>query len=357
MVANDLSRALARRLRRLREGQWPGLRITQQQLSRALGVSVPLISSWESAGGTPRVPPLHRLEAYAAFFATRRSLADGVPRVLPPAELSPEEREEQRRLLGELSRLRSDALRALTAEPGKPAQRAGPPADPWHFPDGGRITIICSELPPSAHREVMRNVPDYVALYRFADLDSLFELYGHLRALNPRSPVSLRAVKELNADDLTNHVVLLGGPDYNDMTASMLRRVRLPVRQVSDWNGEKGPYFEVEARQRYHPVLQQAKDLLEDVGHFYRGPNPNNIERTLSICNGMYARGVYGVVRALTDHRFSERNAAHLRARFGTAAAYSILTRVRMEGRIVLTPDWTRDSYRLHEWSMPSAAD
>ncbi|UBU15193.1 hypothetical protein [Nonomuraea gerenzanensis] len=62
-------------------------------------------------------------------------------------------------------------------------------------------------------------------------------------------------------------------------------------------------------------------------------------------------------VAALTDHRFRSRNAAYLRSRFGGAAAYSALTRVRTAGRIVLTLDWTRASYRLHEWSQPATTD
>ncbi|MER6169855.1 hypothetical protein [Streptosporangium sp. NPDC001681] len=36
--------------------------------------------------------------------------------------------------------------------------------------------------------------PDsYIDLDRFSDLDSLFELHGHLRAANPDSPVTLRS--------------------------------------------------------------------------------------------------------------------------------------------------------------------
>ncbi|MEV4169472.1 MULTISPECIES: helix-turn-helix domain-containing protein [unclassified Nonomuraea] len=360
--------ALARRLRELREGHWPDVRITQAQLREALGVSVPLISSWESTHAI-KVPPLHRLEKYAAFFATRRSLGNGRARVLPLADMTPVELEEQRRLLTELTRLRQTVLRALASgenaepAPGQDVYRL----NPWRFPDGETITIICSQLPEEQRAKIPYASPetaDYIEHYKYSDLDSLFELHGHLRAANPRSLVTLRAPEDLRSDDFTTHLALLGGVDYNQVTRSMLARIELPVRQVADWDGELGPYFEVDegddTPRRHYPVRSGSGAnvrLLEDVAFFYRGVNPYNVERTLTICNGMYGRGVYGAVRALTDERFRDRNTAYLRQHFGTAPSYSMLTRVRIEGRAVVTPDWTLDTVRLHEWSEPADGD
>ncbi|MGW5155023.1 helix-turn-helix domain-containing protein [Nonomuraea wenchangensis] len=363
MSGDDSARtALARRLRELRDSHWPDLRVTQAQLSDAFGVSVPLISSWESTT-TAKIPPLHRLEKYAVFFATRRSLAGGVARVPSLSELTSDELDEHKKLLAELTRLRQTALRHQVAAEGGDPGRPGDAllAGPWHFPEGEPITIICSQVPEEERARIPFAVPtqgDYIELYKYSDLDSLFELWGHLRAANPHSQVTLRATEDLRSDDLTTHVALLGGVDYNEVTASTLARMSdLPVRQVPDWDGERGPYFEVREgadTHRHHPETVRNGDsvrLLEDVAFFYRGVNPDNHERTLTICNGMYARGVYGAVRALTDARFRDRNAAYLRERFGGAQSYSILMRVRIEGRVVVTPDWTQESFRLHEWS------
>ncbi|MEW9547604.1 hypothetical protein [Nonomuraea sp. NPDC050783] len=366
MSGDDSARsALARRLRELRDGHWPDLRVTQAQLRDAFGVSVPLISSWESVH-LVKIPPMHRLEKYAAFFATRRSLAGDTARVLPLAELTPDELDEHKRLLAELTRLRQAALRAQLAaeDAGGVPSAAAFLEGPWHFPEGEPITIICSQIPEEQRARIPFAVPsqgDYIELYKYSDLDSLFELWGHVRAANPHSQVTLRATEDLRSDDLTTHVALLGGVDYNEVTASTLARMpELPVRQVPDWEGERGPYFEVaegSGTRRHHPVTTRSGDdvrLLEDVAFFYRGVNPDNRERTLTICNGMYARGVYGAVRALTDARFRDRNAAYLRERFGQARSYSLLMRVRIEGRVVITPDWTLEAFRLHEWSEPT---
>ena len=67
---------LAQRLRSLRERHWPGVKITQAQLAEALGVSSPLISSWERPVD-PVVPGEDRIRAYALFFCTHRSIKSG----------------------------------------------------------------------------------------------------------------------------------------------------------------------------------------------------------------------------------------------------------------------------------------
>src|ERR1700678_1593339 len=89
---NDAQRRLARRLRELRERRWPDIVVTQSQLASALGgnkrLSVPLISSWESRTN-PKIPTPQRLEGYAAFFASARSLEDrDHPKLLSENELT-----------------------------------------------------------------------------------------------------------------------------------------------------------------------------------------------------------------------------------------------------------------------------
>lgn len=86
--------ALARRLRALGHEHWPGRRLTQPALAQALAgdfqrLSVPLIASWESVT-SPKTPPVARLEAYATFFATPRSI-EGGPHLLNVQDLTDEE--------------------------------------------------------------------------------------------------------------------------------------------------------------------------------------------------------------------------------------------------------------------------
>lgn len=368
---------LAQRLRSLREERWPERKITQPQLARALGkqrpISVPLISSWESRT-SPVIPPSNRLDAYATFFATDRSVTGGSLRLLRPDELTEAEREARDTLKKELVVLRNNAQRATTTSPAatsvaNPRYAAVPSplaTGLWYFPDGAPVTIVCAELPDEMLADLKYanpKHPDYIKLYRYADLDSLFELYGHVRATNPATQVNLRAANQLTNDDYTTHLVVLGGVDWNFVTLSVLNRLQLPVRQVTDWAANKTPYFEVTVdgkRVQYEPQLNPAgtdelpddPELLADVALFARAVNPNDQELTVTVCNGMYGNGTYGAVRALTDVRFRDRNNSYVQENFGDKNEFCVLTRVTIEKNgIAVTPDWTIPGNVLFKWA------
>jgi transcriptional regulator with XRE-family HTH domain len=366
MDSQDPRLLLARRLRALREDHWPGKRITQPQLAQALGgLSVPLVSSWESQTN-PRIPPPARLDAYAALFATARSFDEDPGRLISPRDMSDAERQAMDELKRELAQMRSAAMRvgatatAGNVDPGPIAQiTESLNTGPWRYPDGDDITIVCAGWP----REKLVQIPytdiddpDYIELLTYSELDALFELHGHLRAANPANRVNLRIADRLFRDDYTSHLITLGGIDWNRLTSSALEKLQLPVRQVADWGTEGGQYFEAEEAEtmsQYRPVLGKIGErpvLHEDVALFARAVNPFNRKRTITICSGMYGRGTYGAVRALTDARFRDRNAEYLRSRFEDSASYCILTRVPVELSATITPDWTIDNYRLFEW-------
>jgi transcriptional regulator with XRE-family HTH domain len=336
----------ARRLRELR-GE-----TRQRVLAAGLGVSVPLISSWESGKA---VPPPERLEGYARFFATPRSIDDdGHPRLLPADEMDPDELESFRVLHTELLRLRP-AARHPDRLPTLP-----PPEGMWHFADEAPITIVCAALPADLRADAQYtspDSPDYIELYTYADLDALVELYGHLVAANPGVPVNRKLAENLSSADLTNHLVLLGGVDWNPMTRQVMSELDIPVSQERREDDPDTGAFRVEQDGRvavFHSTLDDASEpprLLEDVAQFSRGPNPFNRLRTVTICNGNYGRGTLGAVRALTDSRFRDRNRAYLEARFGPDETYSLLSRVTIVQGTVVTPDWTLEGTVLHEWS------
>ena len=346
---------LARRLRSLRTEGFAGRRLTQGELAEALGASVPLISSWESRTN-PKNPPRERLAAYATFFATERSVAQSPFRVLPKSQLTSEERTRRDELFQELTSLRNGAQ---GHQPGPTAE------DPfagshWRFPVHQDITIVCSALPQEYLAKLKpytdSTAPDYVDLYRFADLDALLELFGQLRAANPLNDVRVRTPDEVKADDYTSHLVVLGGVDWNTITAELLYRLDFPLRQLARESEAEPGGFVIGAggdEQRFEPVLRQEGDneiLESDVALFFRSLSPFNAKRTISICTGTYGYGTLGAVRALTDARFRDRNEDYLRARFAGFNTFSIISRVMVLAGAAVTPDWTSSDYLLHEW-------
>jgi transcriptional regulator with XRE-family HTH domain len=351
--ATEDANRLARRLRSLRRETWPGKRITQGDLADALEASPPLISSWE---GGKAVPPPERLDSYARFFATEKSVVKRPFRLISDAQLTNEEAHRRDDLFRELTGLRAGIQ---GDQPGDAAATDPFAGSMWRFPSDQDITIVASALPDHYLSRMPYSdpkAPDYVDLYRYADLDALLELHGHIRAVNPMNKVVIRTADRVRSEDYTSHLVLLGGVDWNTITAELLHRLDLPVRQlVRDDEGETGAFVVDQGGRELHfpPKVRKVrgeKDLVEDVAHFYRTASPLNEKRTITICNGNYQRGTFAAVRALTDPRFRDRNEQHVRTRFGETSAFSILCRAKVFLGTTVTPDWTSEDDVLHEW-------
>ncbi|SNY38676.1 Transcriptional regulator, contains XRE-family HTH domain [Paractinoplanes atraurantiacus] len=291
MVSDDeTGRLLAERLRDLRLRGFPGIQVEQSQLAVAFGVSVPLISAWEKQD-RPVTPGAEYLAKYARFFASDRSLNDGHPLLPSDDDLTGDERDRRLAIEDDLMDLRAAAL-GLPIRPADESTnrlRASLGSRPWRFPPDEDITIVCARLPQALLENVPssdRFDPDFVEAYRYADLDSLIELHGHIRAVNPDNTVRLRVPADLVDDDRSTHLVLLGGVDWNLTTRAIMPRVGVPIRQTSRPTAADRGAFEVAGTDRiFEASWDQAGGLTDDVALFLRAPNPFNRERTVTICN------------------------------------------------------------------------
>ncbi|WP_165952639.1 helix-turn-helix domain-containing protein [Kribbella albertanoniae] len=360
---------LADRLRALRQAQ----RLTQARLARALGgakgISVSAISSWENSSD-PKLPPAGRLRAYALFCARDHS-AEATPQLGREEDLNASEREKFDALYQELIGLR-DAARK---KPGTAAAGAGL----WTF-EAGPVTIICPEA-PAAYRSPLADEanPNHTRMYRYADVDALIELWGHLRARNPElEDLAHKLPEEAVSPDLTGHLIVLGGIVWNDVAHQLQPLMRdLPIQQVEVPDLLNGEVFRLPDGQEFRPqwgeyertlekpptkeqiTADQTEDvwrdgkrrgLLEDVAFLARVPNPLNHTRTLTVCSGVYSRGVVGAVRALTDIAVRERNEAYLASRF-PGGSFALLLRVPLVNGAAMSPDLEIPYNRLYEWS------
>jgi transcriptional regulator with XRE-family HTH domain len=319
--------ALARRLRELRTEA----KLTQKTVATALQVSTPLVSSWESLTD-PAEPSEARLLEYVTLLAARR--------VVTEDDLSPDERALRDQLRDELVRLRGSGVSSNT----------------WHFPDGGPVRLICGRVPlesRGAYGDPAHS--NYTRMHAMADSDALIELFGHIRAANPGADVRFVFADEMVQDDLTAHVVLLGGMRLNPAAEYFARVAQLPLKQVRHEDVEGGEVFELEGRKRqFLPTFLESDTslgLIEDVALFARLPNPHFLGRTLTLCSGVFARGVVGAVRMLTDAQLRDRNEAYLANRFAGMSEYGLLLRVPVFRGESSTPDLANDHHRLFVWS------
>lgn len=340
---------LAVRLRYLRTDRWTDSKLTQAMLAEALSqpgdkVSSATVASWENRN-SPKLPPRERMLAYAQFFATHRSVETEPPALVDIDSFIPAEQAAYEKLRDELVRLHT-AARGGAAEP-EVVRRS------WRFTDSGPLTLVCGRLPEPTDLADPAN-PNYTELLKYADLDSLVELWGHIRAENPDMKVSFSLSSGVRPDNLSGHVVVIGGVAWNDVTRRLIDRASLPVRQRADPQVETGEIFVTDAggeERTYLPAWSatEPSKLVEDVGLFIRMPNPYNSNRTLTMCNGIHSRGVLGAVRAFTDYQLIESNERYVAENFH-GNHFSILMRVQVIEGETVTPDLSIAKNVLYQW-------
>jgi hypothetical protein len=354
MQSASASHDLALRLRRLRLEHWANTKLTQTQLGKVLGGDKPLsaatIASWENSKD-PKLPPRERMLAYANFFATPRSV-DAEPCLVPLDSFSIEERTAYETLWDELLRLHAAAGGTSL---DLPVARKS-----WHFSDSGPVTLVCAQLPKSETARMADPAsPNYTQLLSFGDLDAMVELWGHVRMENPEMEVSYKLSPRVTADDLSGHVVIIGGIGWNDVTRRILDLGQLPLAQRDDPAVETGEIFTAQIdgeERRFLPKWSgsEPKKLTEDVGLLVRMPNPMNSNRTLTMCNGIHSRGVLGVVRCLTDKRLRDSNEQYIARNFPDSQQFGILMRVQVIEGVAMTPDFNTAGTVLYQWPTAS---
>jgi hypothetical protein len=352
VVATPAAEQLAHRLRTLRDEAG----LTQGDLAEIFThdgrkVGAAAISSWERLRN-PVLLPENRIEAYSRLSA----LAGDPPRLPAEDDLTAQQAIERDELLLDLTMLFQQARGgSSTAEAARvPTYRS------WYFADDGPVVIIAPDAPEKMRSPLAQQAnPNYTALHRFTDQDALIELLGHIRAENdPTLPVFFKRASMVTADDLSGHLVLLGGIAFNPVTRRLLRLLeRLPVRQMDIPELDTGEIFAVghgAAERRFLPVWSQADgesgdELEEDVGLLARVRNPFNSSKTLTLCNGIHSRGVLGAVRTLTDARIREANEAYLAQQFPNDE-YGLLVRVPVFQGETLSPDLQDPDNILYSW-------
>lgn len=351
-MATPAAEQLARRLRTLRNEH----ELTQGELAEVFTedgnkVGAAAISSWERSRN-PILVPENRIEPYSRLAGLK-----GDPLRLPAeSELTPAEKVTRDELLLDLNLLFEQARSGTSA-----AESARVPTyRSWFFDDEGPVVIIAPDA-PKEFRSPLADIanPNYTALHWFTDQDALIELHGHIRAENdPALSVYFRRASEVSADDLSGHLVLLGGIGFNPVAGRLLRRLQqLPVRQIEIPELQTGEIFAVGkgvAERRFMPVWSKLNgaggaELEEDVGLLARVRNPFNSTKTLTLCNGIHSRGVLGSVRALSDARIREANETYLAQNFPDDE-YALLVRVPVVQGQTMSPDFLDPDNILYSW-------
>jgi Helix-turn-helix domain len=365
------ARKLAERLRALREREYEPL--TQDQLAIALGgedrLSSTVISHWEKPSAD-RLPPPHRLAAYARLFCSGRSFVRGGPRMLRDEELTDQERQREAELYAELVELRH------RVQPADEALRIGEPASIWDFSDVEVVSIVCPEAsdPPSYAR---RDHLNYTRSARFADLDALLVVLEQVKAANPKSKMRIRLPQEMESEFVRTHLIFIGGAAVEAATkigsdASKAKPIvnekslfapdiPLPIaRPIPSTETHAGTYLyhcQVgDEKREFESVRDPSGVITQDIGLIGRCPNPFASERTVTVLSGITSRGVHGAALCLTDPDVRDRNEGYLRDALGSTDRFCVLVKVPVLNDEAMPPELWRDTTVLYKWSDKTGA-
>jgi transcriptional regulator with XRE-family HTH domain len=317
------STALSRLLRDLRRSHWSGQTLTQGQVAQALGVTIPSISSYENGV----VPPEDRLRDYAVLFASPRWLEPEAPARLSLELLRPDERAVHDALVSRIqAATRSATLKASSF---------------WRFPDDDapiRIFVARLDADEVGPLGDLTN-HNYTFLQNAADLDSLSELLTHLSRLNPGKNIEYKLGNDFSDDDLGAHMVVLGNIARTQGAGRLIPEGTLPVRQVAvdDLDGEVFEFERDGKIVQFRPFIAEHV-VVEDIGLLARRSNPHDSRRTLTVCSGVFSRGVLGAVRILSKENLRDDNAMFLQQDIKDSDSFALLFRVKVAGENVVTP-------------------
>ena len=221
----------------------------------------------------------------------------------------------------------------------------------WHFPDRTQITLVSYRLPPSQRPPSSDpSNPNYVRFADLADLDTLIDIYGAVRAHNPESRVVIMAAQDLSQQDVATHLVLIGGLTWEEVTPWFSRIFSIPIEAGDPFERGAIVVRDPDNGEREFAHTLFGEEVVEDVGFFACGENPSAPRRRLVICGGITTRGVRGAALCFIDQEMRERNEQYMAPRFPDKSTYCIVMRVPIINKGPLTPDLSKKEIRLFEW-------
>lgn len=179
----------------------------------------------------------------------------------------------------------------------------------WGFKPGDAVYIICPEL---SEPEKRQNPEDNEFLYlgKYGDIDSLLVLYSSLSKLYPSIDLKYCTSNEFKALPGSPHaenLIILGGPDYNEVTKYYMEKTKLiPYRFTSTKDDEIGIKHPVSKEILIPTFDEEGKTCIYDHGFFVKVPNPANPSKRILMINGLHTYGVYGSAKCFSLHQDSE---------------------------------------------------
>lgn len=219
----------------------------------------------------------------------------------------------------------------------------------WGIKNGDQVIVVCSELDEPATRQQVEP-REFIYSLKYGDVDAYFEVLVTLLRLFPaiRMRVMSSGEAESTRLDLSRHLIVIGGPDYNTL-----------AERVLSWRQTQFEYRSphVAVRSTNHPdeiVLCDNitnteychETEMRDFGYFERIPNPHSPKSRVIIIGGCHTIGVTGAVKAFSMAESEDgeipasvlANAALVARKIRKTESFSVLVEVERIGQTISVP-------------------
>ncbi|MCK5614768.1 hypothetical protein KAR91_73585 [Candidatus Pacearchaeota archaeon] len=219
----------------------------------------------------------------------------------------------------------------------------------WGIKNGEYVIVVCSELDDAFSRQHIEP-KEFIYNLKYGDVDAYFEVIITLLRLYPNIKLRIMSAGEAENTriDLAQHLILIGGPDYNTLTEKILKK------NISIYD-YKSP--DVALQSNNHPEEIVIYDKIsgneyceledeKDYGYLEKVKNPNNPDSQILLFGGCHTIGVTGAVKAfsMADSEHGEipkivlKNAKIIAKRIKKGSDFAVILSAERVGQTINTP-------------------
>lgn len=159
-----------------------------------------------------------------------------------------------------------------------------------------KIIIVCGELTGTFKpKQANRKSHEYVNLARYADQDALVETLKLLPKFFPDTEVEYYTSKELPQSKLRSNLIVIGGPDFNQITKELIDNISFPFQYRT--HGFETYFYDKVNKLRFE-IKERRGQIIEDYGLFAHFSNPLTSNTSIIMIGGLQTFGVLGAIKA-----------------------------------------------------------
>jgi hypothetical protein len=219
----------------------------------------------------------------------------------------------------------------------------------WGIKDGDYVAVVCSELEKPEERQHVEP-REFIYSLKYGDVDAFFEIIVTLLRLFPKIKLQICSSGEAEKMrmDLSRHLILIGGPDYNLITERILDKEITQISYRSPYLDDKSSscpeeivIYETATNREYC-----ERNDERDYGYIERIRNPHNPKSNIILIGGCHTIGVTCAAKAFSMAE-SERgempsivleNAQKVAKKISRNSEFVVLIRGERVGQTLSTP-------------------